>query len=390
MIDILYTRKSDIASLEGQHAFAKTMKLAMLRLACTLLVFIAGSAHALEVKWTKISDPIGVHQQACMASNPVTGDVYLFDAGGFYQWSGNDWISIVGGSLQPVGRSGCAATWDSGKGEFQLYGGGTPPLGDFWTWNPVNGWSQRTDSVQRKNHAMVYDQSRGVTVAFGGVNNAGALLTALFEWNGQSNSWSPGGAMAATARERTALTQPLNSSNIYLVGSGTTWLRGESGWSNSLPTLSLNGMAAVSFRDQSLGDVVVSFGGRSGTATDDVWLLVNGVWQKHPKGADPQWPLPRFYHSMAAVKAPGRWLMFGGESTTVFNDAWEGELMGFVSYVPPDGGTPRDGGPTAGNTAGTTGRELPKSPFGCGCTSSGPSTLLTALFFLFRRSRSKF
>ena len=90
-----------------------------------------------------------------------------------WEWDGADWTLVSGGG--PPAREDHAMAYDFSLPGFEvvvLYGGSDisgNPLGDTWEWNGV-AWIQRTvgGTGLRTRHAMVFDNSQGVVVLYGG------------------------------------------------------------------------------------------------------------------------------------------------------------------------------------------------------------------------------
>jgi hypothetical protein len=88
-------------------------------------------------------------------------------------------VSVDGGWAEqtgsgPSGRYGHALAYDPSDAFALMFGGNTgiAPLNETWTWTSSAGWQQVTSSTPspsaRKDHALVFDPSRGVFVLFGG------------------------------------------------------------------------------------------------------------------------------------------------------------------------------------------------------------------------------
>src|SRR5205085_921303 len=88
-------------------------------------------------------------------------------------------------------RRGHAVAYDNTRGMTVLFGGYNPGspgvyLNDTWEWDGSN-WATRNATASpsaRESHAMVYDEARGAVVLFGGESFSGAVLGDTWEWNG--------------------------------------------------------------------------------------------------------------------------------------------------------------------------------------------------------------
>jgi hypothetical protein len=94
--------------------------------------------------------------------------------------------------------------FDDARGVTVLFGGLNDAngefLGDTWEWNGESWRLRATDGpTPRKEHAMAYDAERGVTVLFGG--RGGADET--WEWDG--DRWAISATTGPTARARHAM-----------------------------------------------------------------------------------------------------------------------------------------------------------------------------------------
>ncbi len=122
---------------------------------------------------------------------PGQPPVYFGDT---WLWNGTSWRQAE--STGPPPRSGHAIAFDPRTGEVLLYGGGTridgrfAELGDMWRWNgerwvniPLSG----ENPGARTGHAMVFDESRGRLVLYGGSRGPVALAD-TWDWDGER--WS--------------------------------------------------------------------------------------------------------------------------------------------------------------------------------------------------------
>jgi hypothetical protein len=149
-----------------------------------LALLLPVTSAAIEIRWQKRQNSSPLNFQACMASDEATGRVYLYAGTGLYQWVVDDWALAE----TAIYRVLCAATFDSKRGEFQVYGGSTGApsytvLGDFWTWHPDSTSPvDQGDFTPRKQAALVYDRARDVTIVFGGTAQDGTPISGYSEW----------------------------------------------------------------------------------------------------------------------------------------------------------------------------------------------------------------
>ena len=202
----------------------------------------------------------------------------------------------------PIGRDGHAMVYDSERGVIVMFGGcygygtGNPQfLNDLWelkydrdteTWT----WTNRTplnnlDSMvslgkwpcKRNAHSMAYDNTRKVTVLFGGWNGTNALND-TWVWDG--TEWT----------EKTPITSP-----------------SERWW---------HSMAYDSYLDE-----VVLFGGHHTIAQglDDTWVWDGSDWTPISISEKPQ---TRESHIIVYDDANGDMILFGGWNTNSLGDTW--------------------------------------------------------------------
>ncbi len=108
-----------------------------------------------------------------------------------WEWNGNQWA--FRGTGGPAPRRDHAMAYDSARGVTVLFGGiGDLKFGDTWEWNGV-AWTLRAETgpAPSREHTMAYDSARGVTVLFGGLAFDGTdwiISGETWEWDG--TSWS--------------------------------------------------------------------------------------------------------------------------------------------------------------------------------------------------------
>src|SRR5438309_359014 len=100
------------------------------------------------------------------------------------------WVPNYGDT--PAGRLQHAMAYDSRRGRVVMFGGrsASPGGGDFffgdtWEWDGLRWQFRATNGpVARISHTMAYDESRGVTVMFGGFSSGD--FGNVWEWDGVS------------------------------------------------------------------------------------------------------------------------------------------------------------------------------------------------------------
>jgi len=120
------------------------------------------------------------------------GGGWVEDLNDTWFWDGASWQQLEP-SASPPARGNHAMVWDDTRGRIVLFGGrnanGTAYLADTWEFDG-SSWHQRfppSSPPARAHHAMAFDETRGVTVLFGGdkdpVNN-GQYYADTWEWDG--------------------------------------------------------------------------------------------------------------------------------------------------------------------------------------------------------------
>ncbi len=175
----------------------------------TLLVLIVGQILAEAtvladcMKWVLRTDAVGPGPQTrhCMTYNPDRKRVVLFTADAaadLWEFDGVRWDRVFVGGPQPSARLDSAMTYDRRRHELVLVGGfghaEQTELGDTWTcristdatgtlrgqWvrradfpgysapDPDNAEIDRGETGARAEHALIYDDTRGLVLLFGG------------------------------------------------------------------------------------------------------------------------------------------------------------------------------------------------------------------------------
>ena len=151
--------------------------------------------------------------------------------------------------------------------------------------SPLNG------PPPRYNHAMAYDENRGVVVLFGGRAQTG-ILSDTWEWDGFL--WTQKTPKTRpSAREQASMAYDGNTKKILLFGGGglaDTWTWDGVTWARATPTRSpsVRNSAAMAYdKDRK---VVVLYGGHRSVSHADTWEWNGTTWTDRnvsgpPKGA---------------------------------------------------------------------------------------------------------
>lgn len=207
---------------------------------------------------------------------------------------------------KPGPRGGCGMSFDTNNGIGVLFGGWWSPYSgatmatsdETWTWGGY-GWTQQfpeTKPTSRGSHAMVFDQTRGNTVVFGGCRSYDCAGAAGDTWTYDGDNWTRVCWPGCTPGECSCDAMPAP--------------RGE----------------LASFYDPFLGEVIV-FGGHNGaTVYDDTWAWNGTTWRLVPT---PTRPAGRLLAQVATNTGTGQTMLLGGRTTprtdpsnTNLSDTW--------------------------------------------------------------------
>ena len=121
----------------------------------------------------------------------TTGSNALFPHGDTWEWDGEDWLRVA--ETGPGDRSAYSMAYDPVNEVTVLFGGiydpdvgGTVHYQDTWTWDGTS-WTMlnpTTKPSSRYGHSMVYDESTGKILMFGGRDASYAYLQQTWEWDG--------------------------------------------------------------------------------------------------------------------------------------------------------------------------------------------------------------
>lgn len=305
----------------------------------------------------------------CMAGSAICGDTWSFDGDAFTL------LDAGGDEGSPEQRTSPALVYDSRRGVSVLFGGLTQAFfgskcdqqtgycGDTWEWDGEQ-WTERValadlaaiKPTPRANHAMAYDEARGVTLLFGGAaprlfGDQDPANDETWTWDGEQ--WTrmlpPDGAPPQPApRADAAMTFSRKLGRVVLFGgqsnlgidcdgSGTVFCDQLWSWNGAYwepieepaPQLPAPvGRAGAVMVEDAFGNLLL-FGGRRTLASaagdctsaqggcSGVWLFEGRHWRER-SGAleDPVRKLAsaRFDMAMTYDAETGRTLAFGGQS----------------------------------------------------------------------------
>lgn len=266
-------------------------------------------------------------------------------SGGFaddtWVWNGTDWIQRMP-AAHPSARAHHSMAYDAAHAQVVLFGGANSGLSnETWTWDGVN-WTQRfpptSPSARWTGQFMAYDAGRGRVVLFGGNTPPGCPTCRSDEtWTWDGTTWAqehplvgpPALSNLAIAydedRGETLLFSGIDNA-LSSISSSWTW----DGvvWTQRSPLSSPAGRADARMAFDGVRSHVLLFGGFgygvSGPVRpffDDTWTWDGSDWTLQSVGAHPS---DRAQHAMAYDSGRGQVLLFGGSSgnDVKLGDTW--------------------------------------------------------------------
>jgi hypothetical protein len=245
-------------------------------------------------------------------------------------WRAGGWTTIATDQVPPP-RSGHAAAAEVG-GAILIYGGvtDTDPNDEVWRWN--GGWEPVAATAgPRAYHAMAFDEVRGETVVFGGVDALGVTLDTTSLWDG--GAWSLAApATSPPARALHVAAYDRARSRVVIFGGqvadftmvGDTWEWDGTTWSDRTPPVGPRPRIDAGMAYDAARERVVLFGGEdpNGETLADTWEWDGVAWtERTPLSSPPA----RAHGAMAWDPARQRVVMVGGQFalTGERGDVWE-------------------------------------------------------------------
>lgn len=262
----------------------------------------------------------------------------MFGPGETWEWDGAQWklVTVSG----PSCRTGHALAFDSHRNVIVLMGGTDAAgiqLSDTWEYNGAV-WTLRSAGIPnapggpRVDHAMAFDERRGVTVLFGG----DPLLGTNQAWQWDGITWTPRPHASTPARrsnhmmtydarrQRVLLFSGfLNTApfieNVIWEYDGTTWVQVTA--INPGPSPRQD----AGFVHDPVRGVSILFGGNAGGVTSDTWEWDGNARSWSPMPNLPPVPMGRTKHAMAYDIPRRVAVVFGGDNGGGFgwiSDTW--------------------------------------------------------------------
>lgn len=205
-----------------------------------------------------------------------------------WEFSEGSW-KVRGYATPPALRSGEAIAFDEARGVTVLFGGLN--VGQTWEWDG-RSWTQRPGPgpAVRQFASMVYDSSRRVCVMFGGADSTYTGVSETWEWNGQA--WSLRATTGPSARYGSAAAFDSARGKVVVFGGypfdGTTWEWDGSSWTMVAST----GPAARRFAGMAYDPArqrTVLFGGEGpvGVSRNDTWEWDGVSWTERNTADSP-------------------------------------------------------------------------------------------------------
>jgi MYXO-CTERM domain-containing protein len=282
----------------------------------------------------RAADNLGRSSHA-LAYDSVRGRTVLFGGGNgadvlgdTWEWDGTAWVERSPPSSAPA-RSGHAMTFDSARGVTVLFGGWNGAnIRDTWTWDGTT-WSEVPGTVgpsPRQRHSMAFDSRRGKTVLFGGAGTQGVSDTGALGdlWEFDGTTWTQRlPATSPIARVGAAIAFDEVRGQTVLFGGldlafnqlDDTWEWDGTSWANRTPATSPPPFSTRSMVYDTARNRVVYLASDGST-----WQWDGTSWQMRSPAST---TLARFEPAMAYDRAHARAVLFGGAMTTnLLGDTW--------------------------------------------------------------------
>lgn len=250
-----------------------------------------------------------------------------------WEWDGSDWIQLHT-AHSPSPRFAAGMAFDETRGVTVLFGGSgqdanyqTTFNGDTWEWNGKD-WLEISPPLSpppRQDPNMFFDPLRGTVVIHGGyffepITQTKVFLDDAWEWDGKV--W-----------ERIAFDEPRRNSAsaiVYdpirqiplLMDVEGLWSWQESRWvPASFPTNPPSRWGSAMVYQPRLQQIVLYGGYKDKDVFDDTWVYDGQTWQQVITTVQPP---RRNGHNLFYDQTRGRILLFGGlDGSILYNDMWE-------------------------------------------------------------------
>jgi hypothetical protein len=111
-----------------------------------------------------------------------------------WEWDGTAWTEVTPAGTSPTPRGNAKLAYDVSRSRAVLFGGSSDD-DSIWEWDGVaRTWSQRTATGPRPgarwDHALAYDSLRKVVVLFFGALAGADYKSNIWEWDGAAGTWA--------------------------------------------------------------------------------------------------------------------------------------------------------------------------------------------------------
>lgn len=316
-------------------------------------VFVSAGDRGVWRQRVKMNNVPGGRDCAPMAYDSARGRVVLFGGEGvnntledLWEWDGTEWFGPFTSQVGPGARSCFGTAYDSARGRVVIFGGYelSGALSDeLWEWDGASWFGPFKPTLRpiaRDGFGFVYDSARQRTVLFGGEDDGGTALDDIWEWDGETQTWT--GPIQPSTRpgptKWTAMSYDSDRGRVVLFGGSTgifsgfknevwEWDGDTQTWAGPIQPVTLptaRNVHAMTY-DARLHRTVVFGGYGSGGARDDVWLW-DGETQTWTGPLQPTVrPSRRRGAALAYDAMRGRTVFFGGLDVSVnkTTDTWE-------------------------------------------------------------------
>lgn len=302
------------------------------------------------LQWTRnlqagLNVPAGAHT---MAYDAFRGVMVLFTGVSTWEWTASGWAQRAPQQGPRVGDKG-SLVYDSSRQRMFWFGGVTTPE----TWEYDGSWTQLTPATVppgRCDHGLAHDESRGVTVLYGGRPGGGIPFGDTWEWNG--SDWVQ---TTAALHDRYAISMIYHPErgDVLLFGGFNPVLGGA--YAETWRYLAVSG-ATTRWQQAASLPATVNQAGLVYDTARDVAVLFGGDVQGFPSQAmyersGTTWqavtpsvlPPARSRHGFAYDSHRGVTVIFGGGDTQggYLRDTWEWDGETWVERFPVSAPWPR-------------------------------------------------
>lgn len=248
-----------------------------------------------------------------------------------WEWDGNQWIKMTP-KENPPGRMDHALAYDERRGVVVMFGGcgANGRLSDTWEWNGET-WTQRSPFFSPptlSGHGMFYDPVRKKVVLYGGYDGS-EFSNDAWAWDGDNweeielDGESPAASIYALA---------YNTDKDYAFGllsgsPGGTWKWKDKTWTRLYPNPEPSNRGWTSLVYDPSRKLFFTFGGQSGDEVlNDTWTFDGRQWTQYTGGGIQ--PSARADMTIWYDPIRKRVMLYGGRNGyKVYDDMWE--------FIPP-------------------------------------------------------